>query len=276
MRALGLGIGAAIAFGVAAVTAATLESGMTAQKAVASISLKGDPACAPGPDFSAAVCRAAEADPNIPIITAPYGGNPAPLAAEQASLEPASRIPPREQSTPSQPPMSLASLAAPRPRSIDIPPLMTSPPIYAPAAALTMRRTWTERAGAHLLPLVAAARSLTLANNLRQRLESLKYAGKSARMFVFAGDGAQVLAYNFTRSEDGVKIAGWSMENTVRLGEQQVGMAWQSGRIRVAVAGVQRKFERFGVSLKDKVAAISITLNTGDMNGGRGDQTQRW
>jgi len=268
MRAIGFGVGLAAAFGVVAVAAATFDIAAPGHPAPPSTNAD----CAPGPDFSAAVCRASQADPDAPIATSAFstvpmatlearadaasGADQSRIALARISLAQASSTLPAKPSEP----RALRALQAPSEMAL----AGNGPAIAVTSAALAMNRAWTERTGAHAMPVLMTAQNLALSSTLRQKLEDMRYVGHRARVFVFAGDGARVLAYNFTHGEDGMKIAGWSMERTIRLGEQQVGMAWQSGRFQVAVAAIQSKVAQMGVSVKDRVAAISLTFSTDD------------
>jgi len=273
MRALGVGIGLAAAFGVFAVAAAKLQP-------VAPIFGEQTPAsentaCTPGSDFSPAVCRAAQADPDAPIATAHYAPEAAASVGQQAQATPPAAV------------IQLAAAdTAPRTRAtftraqqpVEVPALLASAstPIDAPSPALTLHQTWAERTPMRLQPAVLSRQNLALSASLRQRVEAARYVGQRARLFLFVGGGQRVFAYNFTRAEGDMRVAGWSMEQTVQLGEQQVGMAWQSGRVRFAVADIQRKVSQLGVSLKENVAAISLTFNTGNLGQNRSDTSQRW
>jgi len=267
MRGLAVCIGLAAAFGVFAVA--------TAELSPASPDATRSPACAPGADFSASVCRAATADPDTPIATMPY--------APEASSSLASAQTLARSEAPSASVILLAradaaSTAAPGAararRPVELPPVLAQAgaPIDAPSPAQTLRQTWAERTPARLPPTGLTTQALALSGALRQRIEAARYVGHRARMFLFVGGGQQVMAYNFTRAQSDIQIAGWSMERTVQLGEQQIGMAWENGRLRLAVAGVQRKVSQLGVSLKDNVAAISLTLNTGNFGESRSDR----
>ena len=132
-----------------------------------------------------------------------------------------------------------------------------------------LHQTWAEHAPARLPRDLARLQNLGLPAPLRQRFEDMKYAGHRARAFLFVGGGDDVLAYNITRAQGDLKIAGWSMERTVQLGEQQVGIAWENGRMRLAAAGLQRKVSQYGVALKDRVAAICLSISTGDPHANR-------
>jgi hypothetical protein len=273
MRALGVGIGLAAALGVFAVAAAKLSSvsPILGERTPAS----ENTACAPGPDFSAAVCRASQADPDAPIATARIAPEePPPAAGQVQAAAPVTVIQLAAANAGTVEPAAPARIRRP----IEVPPVLAAvgAPIDAPSPALTLHQTWAERTTTRLQPAVLSPRNLALSSALRQRLEAARYVGHRARMFLFVGGGQDVFAYNFTRAEGDIRIAGWSMERTVQMGEQQIGLAWQSGRMRVAVAGIQRKVSQLGVSLKDNVAAISLTFNTGDFGQNRNDAPRRW
>jgi len=260
MRALGLGVCLAAAFGAAAVADVTLEhvARPPAERAPAS----ENPACAPGADFSAAFCAASQADPDAPIATA---GRAPPMVwptPQQARVT--SDAAPIELAADDPPPSDRAAPSWSG-RMAEAPGAATaSPPINAPSATEMLHQAWAEHAATALPNDLARPQTLSLPAPLRQRFEDMKYAGHRARAFLFVGGGDDVLAYNITRAEGDIRIAGWSMERTVQLGEQQIGFAWENGRMRLAAAGLQRKVSQYGVALKDKVAAICLSITTGD------------
>ena len=87
--------------------------------------------------------------------------------------------------------------------------------------------------------------------------------GEKARVFLFAGDQGGVWTYNFTRGQGGVKVAGWTSERADGVGGQRVGLAWQRGRTRVTLSGMERKFCQFGAEMKDRVVAMTVSFSPG-------------
>ena len=71
---------------------------------------------------------------------------------------------------------------------------------------------------------------------LRQRLARARTPGQKPRVFLFAGDQG---------------------------GERRVGIAWQRGRTRFALTGLERKFCQFGAEMKDRVVALSVSFSPG-------------
>ena len=99
--------------------------------------------------------------------------------------------------------------------------------------------------------------------NLRRGLGEMQAVGQKARVFLFAGDQGGVLTYNFTRDATGVRAAGWTTERADQVGERRFGFAWESGRARIALTGMERKFNHLGVELKDRVVAMSLSFYPG-------------
>ena len=99
--------------------------------------------------------------------------------------------------------------------------------------------------------------------NLRRGFGEMQTAAAKARLFLFAGDQGGVWTYNFTHDGGGVKAAGWTTERADQLGERRIGVAWQRGRARVAVTGMERKFCQFGAEMKDRVVALTLSFSPG-------------
>jgi hypothetical protein len=276
MRAIGYGVGLAAAVGVAAVAAHNVDSGRPYLNR-AEVTAK---ACAPGPDYSAAFCNAAQSDVDAPISTARYIPPPmAPALMAQAMSQTASAAPVLVSGpSPVAAPVQLASAARPRAsRAVDIPVQVadaSAAPTLAPAA-FSARHAWSDASAARFAMMTPATPRQALADNLRQRVGVMKDPGRKPRLFMFVGDGSDVLAYNLTREEGQIVNAGWTMERTVRLGEQQVGVAWQRGQVRLALAGFQRKASQFGMSVKDQVVAFSLSFSPGANNQRSRDSRQR-
>jgi hypothetical protein len=98
---------------------------------------------------------------------------------------------------------------------------------------------------------------------LRRSLGEMREVGDKARLVLFAGDQGGVWAYSFTHDTTGVRAAGWSTERADQTGERRIGFAWQKGRARIALTGMERKFCQFGAELKDRVVAMSISFSPG-------------
>jgi len=60
-----------------------------------------------------------------------------------------------------------------------------------------------------------------------------------------------------------VRAAGWTTERADQMGDRRIGFAWQKGRARIAVTGMERKFCQFGSELKDRVVAMSVSFSPG-------------
>ena len=99
--------------------------------------------------------------------------------------------------------------------------------------------------------------------NLRRGFGEMQAVGEKARLFLFAGDQGGVWTFNFTHDPGGVKAAGWTTERADQMGDRRIGFAWQKGRARIAVTGMERKFCQFGSELKDRVVAMSFSFSPG-------------
>ena len=99
--------------------------------------------------------------------------------------------------------------------------------------------------------------------NIRRGFGEMQAVGQKARVFLFAGDQGGVVTYNFTHETTGVKAAGWTTERSDQAGERRVGFAWESGRTRVALTGMERKFCQFGSELKDRMVAMTLSIHPG-------------
>ncbi len=99
--------------------------------------------------------------------------------------------------------------------------------------------------------------------NIRRGFGEMQAAGQKARVFLFAGDQGGVVTYNFTHEPTGVKAAGWTTERADQQGDRRVGFAWENGRARIALTGMERKFCQFGSELKDRVVAMTLSIHPG-------------
>jgi hypothetical protein len=249
----------------------------------------GDPACAPGPDYSAAVCAAASGASDVPIITAGADStDPAVAATPPATPKlAANSIAASSSRTPAK--VELASAGPANP--------IAGPPIAGKATPLRVASLTTPAAGgvtlqtsyalargassdiANFLRGQAAARLPRLSARfdpvsynvqLRMRLDGLaKWLGQAqnlgdrARVYVFAGFGNRVLGYNLVHDVNGFGSAGWSMERAARIGDAQVGVALRRGDLGLALVGVQRKFYEVGRTVQDNMIGLRFTFSPG-------------
>ena len=116
---------------------------------------------------------------------------------------------------------------------------------------------------AQLIQVSAPLSQIAQDRNLRRGFGEMQAAAAKARLFLFAGDQGGVWTYNFTHDSGGVKAAGWTTERADQLGERRIGLAWQRGRARVAVTGMERKFCQFGAEMKDRVVALTLSFSPG-------------
>jgi hypothetical protein len=162
-------------------------------------------------------------------------------------------------------------------------------PVQAVQAALTAARQDIDVIGDRLSGLVTGARYRHEAafevarysapatpadgpSGWRQRLGAARAPGRQPRVFVFAGDQGGVMTYSFTRTNGQVGAAGWATERADQAGERRVGIAWQRGRTRFALTGLERKFCQFGAEMKDRVLALSVSFSPGSSSNPRDRQ----
>jgi hypothetical protein len=231
-----------------------------------------DPACLAGPDFSAAACRAAEADPGAALATAGAddsalassteqaggAGRPVPAADAAAALRPADAPPPR----PANAPATAGDGAE----------LMKTSFALAGAAStvLAERLSGAERhASATLSRFAPGDASAALHRSIDRLADRLGRAGDlrdRARVYLFAGRGDQVVGYNLTRQHQGLGFAtsGWSVEPAARPDEAQFGVAWRRGEIGWAVVEIRREMCNLGAVVRDNMLALRFSITGGD------------
>ena len=263
MRSIVFGVGAAAMIAAAGVALGAADPGRRAFE----IDTPASP-CAPG--NNAAVCAATQPDPDAPIATARYLGDPvAPLASPSAE--------PQVQQALTDPPLHVRSVHASadtgqtpssgESRPVRIATAMVEPLSTAwkgPAAVLPQATGVTDHIAADAARLAEPVQRIGQSRALRARIVELKDFGQRARVFLFAGNGTRMLAYNFTRDDSGVQGGGWSMERANKIGDSQIGVAWQNSRTRVALVGVERKFNQFfGASMKDQMVAVRLSFFPG-------------
>jgi hypothetical protein len=256
MRSLVFGLGMAAMIGGAALAARTVG-------ADSSIATLPESPCTPGPDYSAAVCRASEGDPDAPIANARYVSAP-PLSQHETLVAASSSA---DRSGPAEP-VKFASARVHTLRATT-PLVLAEAETAAPGASgdlsglsgLNNRLGLGNRTAASLSQMMAPLRRAARSQTLRQRLGEMADLGDRARVFVFAGAGDRLLGYNFTREAGRMKIGGWSMEQTLVRGDNQLGVAWNSGQVHLAMAGIQRKLSAFGTNVKDQMLALSFSIS---------------
>jgi hypothetical protein len=219
-----------------------------------------DPACVSGPDYSAAVCNAASAGVDAPLVTAG-----------------------RDIRTPTTASISAAPVIASA-ETTAIPAPAKAPFLTAAATPTPAAEAPGERLSAQARALTEAAQSsgYTAAMGLRRQVASFARAqaplrrklaqqdlahrlgqagdfGDRARLYIFAGGGTGVVGYNITREQGEVSAGGWSYEKTIATGSAQIGMAWRRGGLGVALIGAERKVAQFGASVRDNVVAFRFS-----------------
>jgi len=231
MRVVAFGVGVAAALGVVSVAAAALD------------------------------------DPGAPVATARYVvamNTPAdaiePSAAPEAVSTPApiSDIP--------APTIAVAPRPPAAPRRFDIAVDDARANVDAVAGKLTGLATnvrLRQEAVAEIARFTTPMGRMVQDRNLRRGFGEMQAVGERARLFLFAGDQGGVWTFNFTHDPGGVKAAGWTTERADQMGERRIGFAWQKGRARIAVTGMERKFCQFGSELKDRVVAMSFSFSPG-------------
>jgi len=133
----------------------------------------------------------------------------------------------------------------------------------SPLTGLATRASQHHDATAQIIQVGAPLSQIAQDRNLRRGFGEMRAAAEKARVFLFAGDRGGVWTYNFTHDSGGVKAAGWTTERADLLGERRIGFAWQKGRARVAVVGMERKFCQFGAEMKDRVVALTLSFSPG-------------
>lgn len=223
-----------------------------------------DPACVSGPDYSAAVCNAASADADAPLVTAGRDiripSAVAPASAPMIASAETTAVP-----APAKAPF-LTAAAAPAPAAES-----TGERLSAQARALTdaaqssgytaamgLRRQVASFAGAQ-----APLRRKLAQQDLAHRLGQAGEFGDKARLFIFAGGGTGVVGYNITREQGEVSAGGWSYEKTAAMGSSQIGMEWRRGGLGLALVGAERKIAQFGASVRDNVVAFRFSWHPG-------------
>ena len=244
------GLGLIAVTGMAAVCARSIgaESHMVAPAAPV------DPACVSGPDYSAAVCNAASAGVDAPMVSAGRDVR-APSAAPMIASAETTAIP-----APSKAPFMTAAAtpvtpqAAPGDRlSAQAHALTAAAEQSGYATAMGFRKQVASfaRAQAPLRRRLAQA-------DLARRLGQAGDLGDRARLYIFAGGGTGVVGYNITSEQGEVSASGWSYEHTAKMGSAQVGMAWRRGGLGLALIGAQRKLSQFGASVHDSVVSLRL------------------
>jgi len=232
MRVVAFGVGLATALGVVSVAAAVLDD---PDAPVATARYIGAPGAGP---------RAAEgSDPSLDVPRAPA------LSARTA--------PPRvDIAAPGSGSAGRFNLAIEEARSrVDA--------VAGKLAGLATKAPPGAEAVTDLNRFSAPVSRMVQDRNLRRGFGEMRAVGEKARLFLFAGDQSGVWTYNFTRDGGGVKAAGWTAERGDLAGEQRFGVAWQKGRARIALTGMERKFCQFGAEVKDRVVAMSVSFSPG-------------
>jgi len=246
------GLGLIAVTGLAAVCARSIG----AESHVVTSAAPVDPACVSGPDYSAAVCNAASAGLDAPVVTA--GGDirapsmaPATIASAETTPIPA----------PAKAPF-LTAAATPAPTadgagerlSSQARALTDAAQESGYSAAMGLRRQVASFARAQ-----APLRRRLAQQDLAKRLGQAGDFGERARLYVFAGGGTGVVGYNVTREQGDISAGGWSFEKTASTASSQVGMAWRRGGLGLALIGAERKISQFGASVHDSVVALRFS-----------------
>jgi hypothetical protein len=260
------GLGLVAVTGLIAVCARSIG----AEQHVAPSSASIDPACIAGPGFSQAVCDAATASVDAPLVTAGHDLDARPAGAERSGMMIASAdttgIP-----APAKAPFSTA--AAPAAEAADAP--APGRRLAAEAAALTEaaeRNTAVAAVGIRRQVASFSRGQMTLrrklpVQDLAKRLGQAADFGDRARLYVFAGGGTGVVGYNVSREQGEITANGWSMENTAKVGSAQMGMAWRRGSFGLTLVGMQRKLAALGASVHDSVVALRFSWTPGAHRG---------
>lgn len=202
------------------------------------------------------VAVAAMDDPDAPMATARYAA----AADSTPALAPAT--PPPNSSAPTGPDPS----ANRAPRRFDMGVEDARANIEASNGQLTGLATnpgARPEVAARMTRYTGAVGRILQDQNLRRGFGALQALGDKARLFLFAGDQGGVWTYSFTRDQGGVKASGWATERADGTGGQRAGLAWQRGRTRLSLTGMERKFCQYGAEMKDRVLAMTLSFSPG-------------
>ena len=255
-RAWAWGLGLIAVTGMVAVCARSIG----AESHVVATAAPVDPACVSGPDYSAAVCNAASAGVDAPIVTAGRDLR-APSAATSAIASAETTAIPK----PAKAPFQTAS-AAPATAGES-----SGDRLAAEARALTdvaQQSSYTAAVGFHrqmasFVHAQAPLRRKLAQQSLARRLGQAGDLTDKARLYIFAGGATGVVGYNITREQGDISASGWSYERTAPMGSSQVGMSWRHGALGMALIGAQRKFSQWGTSVRDNVVAFRFSWTPG-------------
>ena len=233
MRAVAFGVGVAAALGVVSVAAAALDE----------------------PDAPVTTARYVVAMDSPPVA-------PTPVAAVSAPSPDAAP----EMAQPSGASPTLVAQPATSARRFDFAVDDARNNVDAVAGSLAGLATnvrLRQEAAAEVARFTAPVGRIVQDHNLRRGFGEMQAVSEKARLFLFAGDQGGLWTFNFTHEAGGVKAAGWTSERADEVGERRIGLAWQKGRARIAVTGMERKFCQFGSELKDRVVAMSVSFSPG-------------
>ena len=256
-RAWAWGLGLMAVTGMVAVCARSIGAESHAVASAAPV----DPACVSGPDYSAAVCNAASAGLDAPVITAgrdirtPGDGPATTIASAETTAIPA----------PAKAPF-LTAAATPAPvaentgdrLSTQARALTDAAQQSGYSAAMGFRRQMVSFARAQ-----APLRRKLAQQDLARRLGQAGDLGDRARLYIFAGGGTGVVGYNITGEQGEVSASGWSFEKTASTASSQIGMSWRRGGLGLALIGAERKISQFGASVRDSVVALRFSWKPG-------------
>jgi len=202
------------------------------------------------------VAMAAMDDPDAPVATARYVVAPAaPPSLVQAEATSPAYTPPVQPVAPPEPARRFNMAVEETRSNVDA----SNGQLTGLATKIGGRR----QADVDVFRFAGPMEDILRDQNLRQGFGEMQMVTDKARVFLFAGDRGGVWTYNFTHEQGGVKASGWTSERADENGEQRVGVAWQRGRTRVSLAGIERKFCQFGAEMKDRVVAMTLSFSPG-------------
>jgi len=232
-----------------------------------------------GATAAAVVAQEPFSDPDLPIATARYGDAPVVLAGGPTFVylppTPEAQAPVLAETAPPPAPIMVAELAPaamkPTPRAGRAQPRLQ--------ARLTSISYEASPAPAASRPPPAAVRSLSAGSRSlvapRQGSSMLDGQALLRRIAPHPNDLAKVrwvayvagsdtaFALNLVRdSVDGVRRAGWSVEDLAEYGKAQIGLGWRRKQTQISLAATHREFSKIGITKRDVVLGVNFSIKS--------------
>jgi hypothetical protein len=85
-----------------------------------------------------------------------------------------------------------------------------------------------------------------------------------ARWVAYVAGSDTAFALNLVRdSVDGVRRAGWSVEDLAEYGKAQIGLGWRSKQTQISLAATHREFSKIGITKRDVVFGVNLSIKSG-------------